>query len=86
MLPGQRMAGHMGVDTVSVMKVKIIKIIPEENLILVNNGIPGATGSMVRIMLTNKKVNVARAENLKAKSKKDAIKGTAKKPAPAAKK
>jgi len=85
-LPGQRMAGHMGVDTVSVMKVKIIKIIPEENLILVNNGIPGANGSMVRIMLTNKKVNVAAAENLKAKSKKDAIKGAAKKPAPAAKK
>ena len=85
-LPGQRMAGHMGVDTVSVMKVKIIKIIPEENMILVNSGIPGATGSMVYITLTNKKVNVARAENLKAKSKKEAIKGAAKKPAPAAKK
>ncbi len=85
-LPGQRMAGHMGVDTISVMKVKIIKIIPEENMILVNSGLPGANGSMVCITLTNKKVNVARAENLKAKSKKDAIKGTAKKPAPAAKK
>ncbi|HAT71183.1 MAG TPA: 50S ribosomal protein L3 [Elusimicrobia bacterium] len=78
-LPGQRMAGHMGVDTVSVMKVKIIKIIPEENMILVNSGIPGPKGSMVCITLTNKKINVANAVNLKAKSKKDAI--VAKKPA-----
>jgi len=79
-LPGQRMAGHMGVDTVSVQKVKIVKIVPEENMILVNSGIPGATGSMVYITLTNKKVSVAAAVNLKAKSKKDAIKGAAKKP------
>ncbi len=85
-LPGQRMAGHMGVVTVSVQKVKIIKIIPEENMILVNSGIPGANGSMVYVTLTNKKVNVAASVNLKAKSKKDAIKGAAKKPAPAAKK
>jgi len=80
-LPGQRMAGHMGVDTVSVQKVKIVKVIPEQNLILVNSGIPGATGSMVYITLTNKKVTIAAAVNLKAKSKKDAIKGAAKKPA-----
>jgi large subunit ribosomal protein L3 len=79
-LPGQRMAGHMGVDTVSVQKVKIIKIIAEENMILVNSGIPGANGSMVYITLTNKKINVANAVNLKAKAKKDAI--VAKKPAP----
>lgn len=85
-LPGQRMAGHMGVVTVSVQKVKIVKVIPEENLILINSGIPGSNGSMVCITLTNKKINVANAENLKSKSKKDAIKGAAKKPAPAAKK
>ncbi|MBI4351013.1 MAG: 50S ribosomal protein L3 [Elusimicrobia bacterium] len=80
-LPGQRMAGHMGVVTVSVQKVKIVKLIPQENLMLVNSGIPGSNGSMVYITLTNKKVSVAAAENLKAKSKKEAIKG--KKPAAA---
>ncbi len=79
-LPGQRMAGHMGVDMVSVQKVKIMKVIPEENLILVNCGIPGASGSMVYITSTNKKVTIAAAVNLKSKSKKDAIKGTPKKP------
>ena len=79
-LPGQRMAGHMGVDMVSVLKVRVMKVIPEENLILVNNGIPGANGSMVYITRTGKKVTVAAAENLSAKSRKDAIKGAAKKP------
>ena len=35
-MPGQRMAGHMGVDTVTMQKIKIVKIIAEENLLLVN--------------------------------------------------
>ncbi len=81
-LPGQRMAGHMGVDTVSVQKVKIVKIIPEENMILVNSGIPGANGSMVYITLTNKKVTAHKAQlESRNKVKKDAAKGAAKKPA-----
>ena len=81
-LPGQRMAGHMGVDTVSVQKVKIVKVIPEENLILVNSGIPGANGSMVYITLTNKTVPNPKANKVsKNKIKSDAGKAAAKKPA-----
>lgn len=82
-LPGQRMAGHWGVETCSVQKVKIVKVIPEENLILVNSGIPGATGSMVYITLTNKKLPKPPAAPAKGKAKKDAAKPAAK---PAAKK
>ena len=77
-LPGQRMAGHWGVETCSVQKVKVLKIIPEENLILVNSGIPGASGSMVYITLTNKKLPKPPAAS-KSKGKKEAMKG---KPAP----
>lgn len=81
-LPGQRMAGHMGVDTVSVQKVKIMKVIPEQNLILINSGIPGANGSMVYITYTNKKVPAPKA-NLVSKNKStiSAGKAAAKKPA-----
>lgn len=83
-LPGQRMAGHWGVETSSVQKVKVLKIIPEENLILVNSGIPGATGSMVYITRTNKKIPKPPAPPAaKGKAKKDAAKPAAK---PAAKK
>lgn len=85
-LPGQRMAGHWGVETCSVQKVKIVKVIQEENLILVNSGIPGATGSTVYITLTNKKIPAPKAnKGSKNKVKADAGKAAAKKPAPAKK-
>ncbi len=77
-LPGQRMAGHYGVETCSVQKVKIVKVIPEENLLLVNSGIPGANGSMVYVTITNKRTPKAVAPAAKAKGKKDAAKPAAK--------
>jgi large subunit ribosomal protein L3 len=78
-LPGQRMAGHWGVETCSVQKVKVLKVIPEQNLILVNSGIPGAAGSMVYITRTNKKLPKPPTAHAKAKGKKEAPKA---KPAP----
>jgi len=78
-LPGQRMAGHMGVDTVSMQKIKVMKIIPEENIMLVNGSIPGAAGSLVYITKTNKKTPKPAAASPKAKSKKVAVKAAPKK-------
>jgi large subunit ribosomal protein L3 len=81
-LPGQRMAGHWGVEIVSVQKVRIVKVISEESLILVNSGIPGATGSTVYITLTNKKIPKPPAPvSGKNKGKKEPAKPAAKKPA-----
>ncbi|PIU19832.1 MAG: 50S ribosomal protein L3 [Elusimicrobia bacterium CG08_land_8_20_14_0_20_59_10] len=81
-LPGQRMAGHMGMDTVSVQKIKIIKVIPEENLLLVNGGVPGANGTTLSVILTVKKVPKPPAPvATKGKAKKDAAKPAVKKPA-----
>jgi large subunit ribosomal protein L3 len=81
-LPGQRMAGHWGVETVSVQKMKLLKVIPEENLLLIGGGIPGANGSMVYITLTNKKIPNPKANKVsKNKVKADAGKAAAKKPA-----
>lgn len=82
-LPGQRMAGHMGDVTVSVQKMKVIKIVAEENLLLINGGIPGANGSMVYVISTVKKVPKPPAPlSAKHKAKKDAAaKASAKKPA-----
>ena len=74
-LPGQRMAGHWGVETVSVQKMKLLKVIPEENLLLIGGGIPGATGSVVYVTLTNKKVPTPKANKVsKNKVKADASK------------
>ncbi len=48
-LPGMRMAGRMGGDRVKVLNLKVIKIIPENNLVLVKGSIPGAKGSYVTL-------------------------------------
>ncbi len=47
--PGLRMAGQMGGNKVTVANLKVIRIIPESNLLLVKGSIPGAKGSYVII-------------------------------------
>ena len=37
----------MGGDRVKILNLKVIKVIPENNLILVKGSIPGAKGSYV---------------------------------------
>ena len=44
---GKRMAGRTGGDQVKILNLKVIKVIPENNLILVKGSIPGAKGSYV---------------------------------------
>ena len=43
--PGMRMAGHMGNERVKVFNLEVLKIIPENNLIVVKGSVPGAKGS-----------------------------------------
>ena len=44
-LPGMRMAGHMGDERVKVFNLEVVKMIPEHNLIVVKGSVPGAKGS-----------------------------------------
>ncbi len=46
---GKRLAGRTGGDQVKVLNLKILKVIPENNLILVKGSIPGAKGSYLLI-------------------------------------
>ncbi len=46
---GMRMAGRTGGDRVKVENLKVIKVIPENNLILVKGSVPGAKGSYLII-------------------------------------
>lgn len=47
---GQRMAGRMGNENVTVSNLSIVKIIPEENIILVKGATPGAINSYVELI------------------------------------
>lgn len=47
--PGMRMAGVDGNDNVTIQNLKVLKVIPESNLLVVKGSIPGAKGSYVII-------------------------------------
>ena len=44
---GMRMAGRTGGDRVKVLNLQVIKVVPENNLIIVKGSVPGAKGSYV---------------------------------------
>lgn len=44
---GMKMAGRMGGDKVTVQNLRIVKVIPEKNLLVVSGSIPGHKGSYV---------------------------------------
>lgn len=46
---GMRMAGRMGGDRIKAKALKVIKIFPEKNFILVSGSVPGHNGSIVLI-------------------------------------
>lgn len=46
-LKGMRMAGRTGNKTVKVINMQIIKIIPEQNILVVKGSVPGPKGSYI---------------------------------------
>ncbi len=44
---GMRMAGHMGNERVKIFNLEVIKVIPENNLLVLKGSVPGAKGSYV---------------------------------------
>lgn len=48
-MKGMRMAGRMGGDRVKMKGLKIVKLFPEKNYILISGSVPGHNGSIVLI-------------------------------------
>ena len=46
---GLRMGGQMGGDRVTTQNLKVLKVIPEHNLLLIKGSVPGCKGSIVII-------------------------------------
>jgi large subunit ribosomal protein L3 len=46
---GTRMAGQMGNVRVTVQNLEVIKILPEQNLLMVKGSVPGAKGSILLV-------------------------------------
>ncbi len=46
---GMRMAGRMGGERVSIRNLKVVRVIPESNILLVKGSVPGAINSFLEI-------------------------------------
>ncbi len=51
---GTKMAGRMGGEAVSVQGLKVMKVIPESNLLVVKGAIPGVKNAYVQIVSSKK--------------------------------
>lgn len=48
-MKGMRMAGHQGDVRVKLQNLQVVKVLPEQNLILIKGAIPGHKGSIVTV-------------------------------------
>jgi large subunit ribosomal protein L3 len=46
---GQRMAGRTGFKNVTVRNLKVVRVIPEDNLILISGAVPGSINSIIEL-------------------------------------
>jgi large subunit ribosomal protein L3 len=65
--PGHRLPGRMGGVQRTVLNVSVVRVLPEQNLVLVRGAVPGANGSLVMI---RKSIKTTRAQQQKAADKK----------------
>ena len=62
-MPGKKMAGHLGAEQVTVQNLQIVKVDAESNMIAVKGAIPGPKGGLVYIKNT---VKLNRVKNTQA--------------------
>lgn len=48
-IKGKKMPGHMGVDRVTTKNLKVLKIDPEKNLLVIKGAVPGPAKTLVQI-------------------------------------
>jgi len=61
--PGHHLPGRMGGDQRTVLNVRVVRVLPEQNLVLVGGAVPGAPGGLV---LLRKSVKLTKAQQQKA--------------------
>jgi large subunit ribosomal protein L3 len=65
--PGHRLPGRMGNDRKTILNLPVVRVLPEQNLVLIRGAVPGANGSLV---VVRKSVKMTKAAQQKAAEKK----------------
>jgi large subunit ribosomal protein L3 len=61
--PGHRLPGRMGGARRTVLNVQVVRVLPEQNLLLVRGAVPGANGGLV---VVRKSVKITKAQQKSA--------------------
>ena len=65
--PGHHLPGRMGGAQRTVLNVRIVRVLPEQNLVLIRGAVPGANGGLVMV---RKSVKTTKAQQQKVAEKK----------------
>ena len=65
--PGHHLPGRMGGDRRTVLNLAVVRVMPEQNLVLVRGAVPGANGTLVML---RKSVKATKAQQQKVPEKK----------------
>ena len=57
--PGHKLPGRMGGDRRTVLNISVVRVLPEQNLVLVRGAVPGANDSLVMVRKSVKTRKVA---------------------------
>lgn len=66
---GLRMAGHMGVESVTVKNLQVVEVDPKRHLITLKGAVPGHRNGLVKVVSTGKVKPLVRIEEIKEKKK-----------------
>jgi large subunit ribosomal protein L3 len=64
--PGHRLPGRMGGERRTVLNLSVVRVMPEQNLLLVRGAVPGPTGAL---LVVRKSVKLSRAQQKAAEKK-----------------
>ena len=67
---GMRMAGHMGVEQVTVHNLQVVEVDAANNLLTVKGAVPGHRNGLVKVMSTGKVKQLVKVEVVKEEKKK----------------
>ncbi|MBI1734336.1 MAG: 50S ribosomal protein L3 [Candidatus Rokubacteria bacterium] len=65
--PGQRLPGRMGTDHRTVLNLPVVRVMAEQNLVLIRGAVPGAIGGLV---VVRKSVKTTKQQQVAAKAEK----------------
>ncbi len=75
---GKRMSGHMGVDRVTIEKLRVVQVDLARNLLLISGAVPGAEGGEVIVRPSVKAARLALRKSITPSKKSDAKSGAKK--------